>query len=105
MRPAKKQNALTSRNTFRKHNIMSKIEIPSNYSLPEDVADGDVFEELVSFRVEGDSLVPTMIAGVEIPAEMEDDEEEAEDAMEEEATAEMEEAPMRGLGARVMGMA
>lgn len=101
MRPAKKQNALTSHNTFRKHNIM-KLEIPEGYTLPEDVADGDVFEELVSFRVEGDSLVPTMIAGVEIPAE--DDEDEAED-MEEEATAEMEEAPMRGLGARVMGMA
>lgn len=83
---------------------MSKIKIPDSYNLPEDVAEGDVFEELVSFRVEGDSLVPTMIAGVEIPAEMEDDEEEAED-MEEEAAAEMEEAPMRGLGARVMGMA
>ena len=81
-----------------------KLDIPENYTLPEDVADGDIFEELVTFRVEGDSLVPTMIAGVEIPVEMEDDEEEAED-MEEEATAEMEEAPMRGLGARVMGMA
>lgn len=83
---------------------MSKIEIPSNYSLPEDVADGDTFEELVTFRVEGEYLVPTMIAGVEIPAE-EDDEDETED-MEEEATAEMEaENPMQGLGARVMGMA
>jgi hypothetical protein len=81
-----------------------KIEIPENFTLPEDVADGDTFEELVTFRVEGDSLVPTMIAGVEIATE-EEDEMEAEDAMEEEATAEMEEAPMRGLGARVMGMA
>jgi hypothetical protein len=82
-----------------------KIEIPEGYTLPEDVADGDTMEELVTFRVEGDSLVPTMIAGVEIPAE-EDDEDEAEDAMEEEATAEMEaENPMQGLGARVMGMA
>ena len=82
-----------------------KIEIPEGYTLPEDVEDGSVFEELVSFRVEGDSLVPTMIAGVEIPAE--EDEDEAEDAMEEEAaTAEMEaKNPMQGLGARVMGMA
>ena len=104
MRPARKQNAPTSHNTFRKHNIMSKIEIPEGYTLPDDVADGDVFEELVSFRVEGEYLVPTMIAGVEIAAEEAEDEMEAED-MEEEATAEMEEAPMRGLGARVMGMA
>jgi len=81
-----------------------KIEIPENFTLPEDVADGDTFEELVTFRVEGDSLVPTMIAGVELAAEEAEDEMEAED-MEEEATAEMEEAPMRGLGARVMGMA
>lgn len=80
-----------------------KLDIPENYTLPEDVADGDTFEELVTFRVEGDSLVPTMLAGVEIAAEEAEDEE-AED-MEEEATAEMEEAPMRGLGARVMGMA
>ena len=81
-----------------------KIEIPEGYTLPEDVADGDTMEELVTFRVEGDSLVPTMIAGVELAAEEAEDEMEAED-MEEEATAEMEEAPMRGLGARVMGMA
>jgi len=81
-----------------------KIEIPENFTLPEDVADGDTFEELVTFRVEGEYLVPTMIAGVEIAAEEEAEDEEA-DTMEEEATAEMEEAPMRGLGARVMGMA
>ncbi len=81
-----------------------KLEIPSNYSLPEDVADGDTFEELTTYRVEGEYLVPTMIAGVEIAAEEAEDEMEA-DTMEEEATAEMEEAPMRGLGARVMGMA
>ena len=80
-----------------------KLDIPDNYTLPEDVADGDTFEELVTFRVEGDSLVPTMIAGVEIEAEEAEDE--MEDDMEEEAVAEMEEAPMRGLGARVMGMA
>ena len=79
-----------------------KIEIPENFTLPEDVADGDTFEELVTFRVEGDSLVPTMIAGVELAAEEAEDEEAD---MEEEAVADMEEAPMRGLGARVMGMA
>jgi hypothetical protein len=43
-----------------------------------------------------------MIAGVELAAEETEDEEAP---MEEEAVAEMEEAPMRGLGARVMGMA
>jgi hypothetical protein len=79
-----------------------KIEIPENFTLPEDVADGDTFEELVTFRVEGEYLVPTMIAGVELAAEEAEDEEAP---MEEEVVAEMEEAPMRGLGARVMGMA
>ena len=81
---------------------MNKIEIPEGYTLPEDVQDGGTLEELVTFRVEGEYLVPTMIAGVEIAAEEAEDEEAD---MEEEATAEMEEAPMRGLGARVMGMA
>ena len=79
-----------------------KIPIPENYSLPEDVSDGDSLEELVTFRVDGDSLVPTMLAGGEIAAEEAEDEEAT---MEEEAVADMEEAPMRGLGARVMGMA
>jgi hypothetical protein len=79
-----------------------KIEIPEGYTLPEDVQDGGTLEELVTFKVEGEYLVPTMIAGVEIPTESED---EAED-MEEEATAEMEAAaPMRGMGERIMGMA
>jgi hypothetical protein len=78
-----------------------KIEIPEGYTLPEDVADGGTMEELVTFRVEGEYLVPTMIAGVELAAEEAEDE----DEMEDEAADEMEEAPMRGLGARVMGMA
>jgi mannose/fructose/N-acetylgalactosamine-specific phosphotransferase system component IID len=81
-----------------------KIEIPENYTLPEDIADGGTFEELVTFRVDGTSLVPTMIAGVEIMAE--DAEGEA-DTMEEET--EGEEAamasPMAGMGERIMGMA
>ena len=80
-----------------------KIELPEGYELPEDVKDGDTFEELTTFKVEGEYLVPTMLAGVEIAAEEAEDEEAT---MEDEATAEMEaENPMKGLGARVMGMA
>jgi len=80
-----------------------KIEIPEGYTLPEDVADGGTMEELVTFRVEGEYLVPTMIAGVELAAEEAEDEEAT---MEEEATTEMEAAaPMRGMGERIMGMA
>jgi len=79
-----------------------KIKIPTDYTLPEDVADGDSLEELVTFRVEGDSLVPTMIAGVEIAADEEEDME-----MEAEAADEMEAgvSPMAGMGERIMGMA
>lgn len=79
-----------------------KLTIPEGYTLPEDVEDGGVLEELVTFRVEGTSLVPTMIAGVEIPAE---------DAAEDEAVAGMEDeameaaGPMAGMGERIMGMA
>ena len=80
-----------------------KLDIPDNYTLPEDVADGDTFEELVTFRVDGDSLVPTMLAGVELAAEEAEDE--AEDMEEEAATAEAEGATMRGMGERIMGMA
>jgi mannose/fructose/N-acetylgalactosamine-specific phosphotransferase system component IID len=81
-----------------------KLTIPEGYSLPTDVEDGGVFEELVTFRVEGDSLVPTMIAGVEIP--MEEDDDDMEDMDEDEAAAEMEAAnPMSGMGERIMGMA
>ena len=79
-----------------------KIPIPSDYTLPAETEDGQTFEELVTFRVEGDSLVPTMIAGVEIAAE------EAEDTeMEDEAADEMEAgvSPMAGMGERIMGMA
>lgn len=80
-----------------------KLTIPEGYTLPEDVADGDTFEELVTFRVDGDSLTPTMLAGVEIATEAEDDMED----MEDEATAEMEAgaSPMTGMGERIMGMA
>jgi hypothetical protein len=79
-----------------------KLTIPEGYSLPEDITDGSTMEELVTFRVEGTSLVPTMIAGVEIPSE--DAEEDTE--MEDEAVDEMEAAnPMSGMGERIMGMA
>ena len=82
---------------------MSKIEIPESYELPEGTQDGDVIEELTSYRVEGEYLVPTMLAGVELAAEEAEDEE---TDMEDEATAEMEAAaPMRGMGERIMGMA
>jgi mannose/fructose/N-acetylgalactosamine-specific phosphotransferase system component IID len=79
-----------------------KLTIPTDYTLPEDVADGDTFEELVTFRVDGDSLVPTMLAGVEIAAD-----ESEEDEMEDEAADEMEAgvSPMAGMGERIMGMA
>lgn len=80
-----------------------KLDIPDNYTLPEDVADGDTFEELVTFRVEGDSLVPTMIAGVEISAEEAEDEMEMEDEAAEEMEAGV--SPMTGMGERIMGMA
>jgi hypothetical protein len=81
----------------------TKIKIPAEFSLPEDVADGDTFEELFTVRLEGDSLVPTMIAGVEIAAD-----EEEEVAMEEDMAADEMEAgasPMAGMGERIMGMA
>jgi mannose/fructose/N-acetylgalactosamine-specific phosphotransferase system component IID len=79
-----------------------KIEIPEGYTLPEDVQDGGTLEELVTFKVEGEYLVPTMIAGVEIAAEEAEDE----DEMEDEAADEMEAAaPMAGMGERIMGMA
>lgn len=81
-----------------------KIKLPDGYELPADVEEGQTFEELTTYRLEGEYLVPTMLAGVELAAEEAEAEDEEAD-MEEEAVAEMEEAPMRGLGARVMGMA
>ncbi len=79
-----------------------KIPIPPDFSLPEDVAEGDSFEELFTVRLEGDSLVPVMIAGVEIA-----EDESEEDEMEDEAADEMEAgaSPMAGMGERIMGMA
>lgn len=84
-----------------------KIPVPDNYTLPEDVEDGSEFEELVTFKVEGEYLVPTMIAGVEIASEDDSEKSMAENATPEEeaAASEMEKAPMRGMGRRIMGMA
>jgi len=81
-----------------------KIPIPTNFSLPEDISEGDSFEELFTVRLEGGYLVPTMIAGVEIPKEDEPPEDES-TSEEEAAASEMEKAPMRGMGKRIMGMA
>jgi mannose/fructose/N-acetylgalactosamine-specific phosphotransferase system component IID len=81
-----------------------KLAIPENYTLPEDVEDGGVFEELVTFRVEGTSLVPTMLAGVEIPMEDSEDEDMATEEMATEEEAAMA-GPMSGMGERIMGMA
>jgi hypothetical protein len=80
-----------------------KIPIPTDFSLPEDISEGDSFEELFTVRLEGDSLVPVMIAGVEIAA----DESEEDMDMEDEAADEMEAgvSPMSGMGERIMGMA
>jgi hypothetical protein len=79
-----------------------KIPIPNDYQLPAETEDGQTFEELVTFRVDGDSLVPTMLAGVEIAAEEAEDE----DEMVDEAADEMEAtSPMAGMGERIMGMA
>ena len=80
-----------------------KLTIPEGYTLPEDVADGETMEELVTFRVEGTSLVPTMIAGVEIPSEDAEEDTEMEDESADEMEAGM--SPMAGMGERIMGMA
>jgi hypothetical protein len=79
------------------------IPVPEGYALPEDVEDGGEFEELVTFTVEGDSLVPTMIAGIEITSEEED----ADMVEEDDVVSDMEAgaAPMAGMAERMMGMA
>jgi mannose/fructose/N-acetylgalactosamine-specific phosphotransferase system component IID len=81
-----------------------KLPVPPNYSIPEDIEDGQSFEELVTFRLEGTSLVPTMLAGVEIPMEDSEDEDMATEEMATEEEAAMA-GPMSGMGERIMGMA
>jgi len=88
--------------------------------LPEDVKDGGTFEEVVTFKVEGNELYPTQIAGVEIPS----DDSESEAGNEVEIDMAQKEPvmavsvgtgkgkppkqasnPMKGMGERIMGMA
>jgi hypothetical protein len=74
-----------------------KIKLPENYQLPEDVADGGTFEELVTFTLDGTNAIPTMIGGIEL--------EDAEAEMDEETEAPVEDA-MAGpvdIGAQIMG--
>jgi hypothetical protein len=88
------------------------IKIPEGYTLPEGTEDGDTFEELVTFRVEGNELYPTMIAGVEVVGDDSESEagNEAETDMMAESEMGMEKGktksnPMQGMAQRMMGMA
>ncbi len=93
------------------------IKIPEGYTVPEDVKDGDTFEELVTFKVEGNELYPTQIAGVEITSDDSESEvgNEAETDMVEEPMMAISVGkgkprkqasnPMKGMGERIMGMA
>jgi hypothetical protein len=74
-----------------------KITPPEGYAMPEELKDGDSFEELVTFTVEGGMLIPTALAGVAL-AEPETEDEPIDD----EVAAE---APMGAIGERIMGMA
>lgn len=83
-----------------------KILIPEGYEMPEDIVDGSTLEELVTFTVDGNYLVPTAIAGIEIPADAEKAEEE-EEAYDEGVAAGEEEAAPEGkkLKGRAASMA
>lgn len=65
--------------------------------------DGETLEELVTFTLDGDELIPTMIAGIEIAAEEDEMEDEGEEMeMEDEEAA----GPvMGGMAERIVGMA
>lgn len=93
-----------------------KIEIPEGYQLPDNTQDGDTIEELVTFRVEGDYIVPMKVAGIEITSS--ESEDSSEDKTEDMAEGETEAAPakkgkaaamaagpMGEMGKRIMGMA
>jgi len=73
-----------------------KLAIPEGFVLPEDLAEGDTFEELVTFRLDEGELVPVSIAGIAIP-----DEEETAD---EEALEEEVDMSMGAISDRVMGL-
>jgi hypothetical protein len=79
-----------------------KIPVPETYTIPEDIADGDTFEELTTYRLDGTNLVPVMLAGVEL--ELEDEEGEEEEMEDEEAAAVAADETMSAMGARIMGM-
>jgi len=75
-----------------------KLAIPEGYTLPEDLVDGDVFEELVSFRLEGGELVPTSLAGIAIA------EDDAAVADEELAMDEEMDMSLGGISERIAGV-
>lgn len=90
---------------------MEKILIPEGYTLPEDVTDGGTLEELVTFTVDGDYLIPTAIAGVELETPEETTEEEGVEeeegapkgkALKGKAAGMSPEAAMGNIGRRVM---
>jgi hypothetical protein len=74
------------------------IKIPEGYSLPEDIAEGEEFEELTTFRLEGGELVPTSLAGIAI---VEDD---AAVADEELAMDEEMDMSLGGISERIAGV-
>jgi len=74
-----------------------KIELPEGYTLPDNVQDGGEFEEVVTFKLEGTKLVPTKLAGIDLPAESKEDEVEEPD--------EIPEGPMNPGKAIMGGMA
>jgi len=74
------------------------IPTPEGYALPEDVAVGDTFEELVTFRYDEGGITPVSIAGVSIEGEA-DPAAEAEAAMADEDM----DLGMMDIGESIMG--
>jgi len=66
-----------------------KIEIPEGYEVPENTKDGQEFEELVTFKLQGMELVAIKLAGIELP-----DEEDAKDKKSEPKGEPKDEMPM-----------
>jgi hypothetical protein len=73
------------------------IPIPTGYTPPDDVATGDTFEELVTFRMADGGLTPVSIAGVAIA------EETSEDVVEDALAEEDMDLGMMGIGQAIMG--
>jgi len=78
-----------------------KIKLPEDYKLPEETEDGGTFEELTTYRLDGGSIVPIMIAGVEI---LDDEADKDEIDAEAEAVADIENSPMSSMGERIMSV-